>query len=473
MMGPRKHLHPKLFYGALNIAERIPADHLLRRLDAALDWDLVRPAVASCYGYNGNESIDPIVLLKLMLLLVLENVRSERQLMQQLAYRLDWLWFCRLDLDDEVPDHSVLSKARRLWGVELFEQVFSHVLGQCMEAGLVNGSVLHVDATCIDGNVDTARLQPRLRRAAGRLYEALEAAASPTCSERAGPAEAASEPASQAGGRLMSPTDPDAGVTRSGGQTVCGYKDHRAVDDAQGIITATVTTDAAVNEGHVLEEVLDAHQSHTGRGAETVVADRQYGTGPNYRRLRERGATPCIPHKQAQPPAGTFGRDRFAYDPQRDCFRCPAGEELRPYHRNYSERRVRYRARPGVCARCPLRCQCTRGQQRRVERHMDQEHIDWADGALGAGRRRQLLGRRKAVAEGSFADGVNNHGLDRARWRGLWRARIQNLLVATCQNVRKLLRGQVRRARRAAAAARALGSNVLRAFCACGCALQR
>lgn len=450
MMGPRKQLQPKLFYATLNIAERIPANHFLRRLEAALDLEFVRRAVADRYGYNGNESVDPIVMVKLMLVLMLENVSSERRLMEQLGYRLDWLWFCKLDLDDDLPDHSVLSKARRLWGVELFEQLFARVLRQCIDAGLVDGRVIHVDASCIDGNVDKDKLQPRLRVAAATLYQRLDAEL-----PRGPQLEASEEPgqATGAAGRLTSPTDRDAGVTRSYGQTICGYKDHRAVDDAKGIITATLTTNAAVNEGQVLGEVLEAHEANTEQTAETVVADKQYGTGENYRELRRRGVTPCIPHKKAKAPAGKFGHDQFKYDSTRDCFVCPGGQELRPYHHNYSERRVRYSTPKGICEQCPLRTQCTSGQQRRVERHMDQEHIDWADGCMSSGRRRHWMRRRKIVVEGSFADGVNNHGLDRARWRGLWRATIQNLLVATCQNVRKLLKALGRRGRGAAAAA--------------------
>lgn len=443
MMGQRQQAEPKLFYTGVNLAGRVPDDHFLRRLNSALDFEFVRPAVSQFYGANGNESIDPIVLVKLMLLLFLEDCSSERQLVRQLAYRIDWLWFCGLDLDDEIPNHSVLSKARRRWGPEIFESLFCRVLEQCIASGLVDGRTIHVDSSCIDGNVDREKLQPVLRVACLRLGERLDEPVYPATKEDK--ASATPEPRHPSG-RLTGVSDREAGVTKSYGRTVCGYKDHRAVDDARGIITATVTTDAAVNEGHVLKDVMDAHEANTGEGPDLVAADKQYGTGENYGHLRQRKVTPCIPHKKSRSPRGKFGRKQFAYDPQNDCFTCPAGETLRPYHRNYNERRIRYRAARGVCAACSLRVRCTAGKHgRRVERHMDQDHIDWADGCLNSHQRRHYMKRRKSVIEGSFADAANNHGFKRARWRGLVRMTIQNLLVATCQNLRKLLKSRLGR----------------------------
>jgi len=329
MMGQRQQLEPKLFYTGVILAERIPEDHILRRLNAELDLAFVRAGVANSYGNNGNESIDPIVLVKLMLLLFLEDCSSERQLVKQLAYRIDWMWFCGLDLDDDIPNHSVLSKARRGWGTELFESLFCRVLEQCMDAGLVDGRAIHVDASCIDGNVDTDKLQPVLRVACRQLAERLDEPIDPPATEDRSTAKA--QP-THPSGRLTASSDPEAGVTRSYGRTVCGYKDNRAVDDAYGIITATLTTDAATNEGHVLEAVINAHEPNTDETLDVVAADKQYGTGENYRHLRERKIIPCIPHKKNKSPQGKFGREQFVYDCENDCFTCPEGETLRPYH---------------------------------------------------------------------------------------------------------------------------------------------
>ena len=249
MLGQTKRLEPKLFYAGVSLVDRIPPTHPLRRIRDRVDFGFVRGAVARLYGRCGHESIDPIVLIKLMLVLFLEQVKSERALMEQMPYRLDWLWFCGYDLDEQVPHHSVLSKARRRWGRDAFVKLFQQVLRQCVEAGLVEGRFVHVDGSVIRADASTDTLQPDLRVLGETLYGELEASA-----DEADESDAEPSPPRRT---MISPTDPDARMTRKNGKTVLGYKEHRVVDDAHGIITATATTDASVDESHMLSKVLD------------------------------------------------------------------------------------------------------------------------------------------------------------------------------------------------------------------------
>jgi len=444
MMGPKQQAEPKLFYTGIVLADRVPDGHHLRRIAETIDFGFVRPAVAHCYGFNGQESVDPIVLIKLMILLYLEQIPSERKLMEALPYRIDWLWFCGYDLDDTLPHHSVLSKARRRWGPEVFAELFGQVLLPCIQAGLVSGDVLHLDGSCIQGDVDMDRLRPVIKHTGQALYDRLE--------EDLEPAHPNSD--------LTACSDPEAGVTRKNGQTMCGYKDHRAVDDAHGVITATVTTDAATDEGHVLGELLAAHEANTATKPQTVVADKQYGTADNYEHLHRQGIDPCIPHKPQRSQRGLFAHGAFTYDREEDCFFCPAGQRLELYHRNRARQRNRYRAAAEVCAACPLRRRCTTSTGgRRVERHRKQDEIDWADGVLSGPQRRRLMRRRKIRAEGSFAEAERYH-FKRSRWRGLVRARIQNLLIASIQNVRILVKAVGRRGSGIGRVLRGLGPSL-------------
>src|SRR4051812_4685718 len=141
-----------LFTYGVDLDQRVHADHPLRRVQAMIDFTFARASVAHTYGHNGNESVDPAVLVKLMFLLFHENVRSERELLRRLPERLDWLWFLGYNLDDEVPDHSVLSKARTRWGGELFEDLFVRSVRQCVEAGLVDGTKVHLDGSLIEAD---------------------------------------------------------------------------------------------------------------------------------------------------------------------------------------------------------------------------------------------------------------------------------------------------------------------------------
>ena len=442
MMGPTQQLQSRLFYTSFSLDDRIRPDNPLRKIRQILDFSWVRPAVAELYGSTGNPSIDPIALLKLMLILVIEDIPSERELMRRLPERLDWLWFCQYDLDSELPGHSVLSKARRRWGKDVFTTLFSRILQQCIDAGLVDGSVLHIDSSLIQGDVGVDSLQPAWAVHAKQLYQQLDQNGDVGEDETADNTPSESSPTASTPPKKLSPTDPDARPRVKGSQKVIGYQEHRCVDDAHGIITATKTTDASVHEGLMLDAMLDEHQANTDSRPETMVGDKAYGQADNYKTLRDRGIKPCIPHsKPGAKHKGQFTRDDFRYDSEHDCYRCPAGQMLtRQTQKPIARREHMYKTGRHVCQRCPFRERCYMGKyNKRIYRHVDQEVIDWADGCLSPSRRRKLMGRRRATMEGSFAD-ATRHGFKRARWRGLWRVQIQNLLITAVQNMRKLLR---------------------------------
>jgi transposase len=178
MMGEQPQREPKLFYYGLCLENRIPAGHLLRKIRTPVDFDFTYGLVQERYGVKGNVSVPPPVILKLMLWLFLYNVPSERELMRTVSYRLDGLWFLGYDLDSEIPDPSVLSKARSRWGVETFETMFAQGVSPGVQADLVNGRTIHVDGSL--GDADACRLAvsdvtpgPRVLAAHGRTVSAL------------------------------------------------------------------------------------------------------------------------------------------------------------------------------------------------------------------------------------------------------------------------------------------------------------
>ena len=151
---------PALFAYHVDLEQRLGADHLLRKVSATLDLGFVIPAVRHHYGRCGNVSLDPRVIVKLLLLLFLYDVPSERELMEQVRARLDFLWFLGFDLETEIPNHSVLSKARARWGLEVFEQLFAQTVHQCVQAGLVDGRLLHVDSTMVKAQAHKDSIVP-------------------------------------------------------------------------------------------------------------------------------------------------------------------------------------------------------------------------------------------------------------------------------------------------------------------------
>ena len=235
MMGAHQP-HEELFSYKVNLEKRVRADHPLRRVAAAIDFTFVRVEVADTYGRNGHVSTDPVILLKMMFLLFWDDVASERELMQIIAERLDYLWFLGYGLDDEIPNHSVLSKARKRWGKERFESFFTRTVADCVRAGLVDGRKLHVDSSLIDADASrdsVVRSSPELIAALKQAYQAQESKLEDASTHDS------YEPIND---RMMSTTDPDSSITRKNNDPARPrYHHHRAIDDAHGVITAVET----------------------------------------------------------------------------------------------------------------------------------------------------------------------------------------------------------------------------------------
>jgi transposase len=402
MMGKPQSLEPKLFYTRVNISERIPSDYPLRRVKELVDFAFVRKEVKGFYGYNGNVSLDPPLVLKLQFLLFYENVRSERELMKILPLRLDWLWFCDLDLDAAVPDHSVLSKARQRWGLETYEKVFIHILRQCAREGLIGASTEHVDSTLLKGNASVDSRIPR------KLWERLEQARNqeqttqyPQASDdsdNAPPTQGADVPAhppvtrtppppedTQASQlppppqgpfntRTVSRTDPDsATMKRRGRGTILGYLDHSLMDDKHGVIISTIATPADYDDGAMLPALLDKQQQYLQRLPDRVVGDSAYGTEANRELFGQQGIQAYLKQRT--------GRHKLTGD-----------------------------------------------------------WTDYLPDDCDPRRAKQLMKRRSIVAEGRFATAHVRHGHRQCRWRRRWRVQIQCYLVAMVQNIGKLIR---------------------------------
>jgi transposase len=430
-----------LFSYHVDLDKRVRPEHPLRQIAQQIDFTFVRAAVAECYGYNGHVSVDPVVILKLMFLLFYDDVASERELMQVVPERLDYLWFLGYGLDDEVPDHSVLSKARKRWGVNVFEALFTRIVNQCVTAGLVDGKKIHVDASLIEANASKDSVlkgAPEWIAALKRAYQATESKLDDTTT-----------PESRIGvnDQMLSTTDPDAGLTRMGsGQSRPRYHHHRVVDDAQGVITAIETTSGSVAENKRLMGLVEQHAANTGQAAETVVADSKYGTVENYVVCQQQGLTTHMGDVRAKQTDNPRCRDifpdaAFEYQPGTNTYRCPAGQTLMPRRLHPRRRTWEYHLARGVCAACALRAQCTRAAYgRTIKRHEHQPLLDRAREQAHSPAAYRDRRRRKHLAEGSFADAANNHHFKRSRWRRLWRQRVQDYLIAAIQNVRILLK---------------------------------
>jgi hypothetical protein len=363
--------------------------------------------------------------------------------MRIIPERLDYMWFLGYGLDDKIPDHSVLSKARKKWGTEVFEEMFVRVVWQCVKDGLVGGDKIHVDASLVDANASknsVVKGPPELIDELKKLYREEEK----KLEEGKENTEARTTGLNR---EMVSTTDPDAPIVRHGkGDSRPRYKNHRAVDEAKGVITAVETTAGDTEENKRLMGLVTQHESNTERKVQTVVGDVQYGTAANFRTCYRRGIRSHMGNLQAKQLGtgrrkGIYTEEEFRYDAATDTYCCPAGEVLRLKQYKKTRRVYEYVARGQVCSACVLRAHCTRAKNgRSVYRHEDHEAVMAARAQSHSVEAKRDRRKRKWLMEGSFADAAVNHGFKRSRWRRLDKQRIQVYLIATVQNIRILLR---------------------------------
>jgi transposase len=455
MMGEEDSQVPIWSY-RVNLDKRVRDDHPLRRINGTLDLSFVRKVVAHTYGRRGNKSVPPEVIIRMMLLLFLDDIKSERELMRIIPERLDYLWFLSYGLDDQIPDHSVLRKARKRWGKEVFVSLFSRVVQQCVEAGLVEGHKIHVDASLVDADANLGSVKPLSEE----LIKAIEQTAKEQV-QKLDEHDKDQDPPSQEGGsggsvigqysktnrQFRSKSDPDATLVRHGGlKSRLRYKTHRAVDDAHEIITAVETTTGAVDEASQLLGLIEAHEYTTDQAVRTVIADARYGSVSNLISCQKAGIRAHVKLlgdsiRGKGRSEGIYSDEHFSYDAQTNTYRCPANQLMRPRRLHPQRLTWEYVTAKGTCLVCKLRALCTRSRTgRTIHRHRDQVLLEKARSVANSKAAKADLKRRQHLMERSFADAANCHGLKRSRWRGLCKQAIQDLLIATVQNLRKLIR---------------------------------
>jgi transposase len=455
MMGEEDSQVPIWSY-RVNLDKRVRDDHPLRRINRVLDLSFVRKAVAHTYGQKGNKSVPPEVIIRMMMLLFLDDIKSERELMRIIPERLDYLWFLGYGLDDQIPDHSVLSKARKRWGKEVFISLFSRVVQQCVQAGLVEGSKIHIDASLVEANASLKSVKPLKQE----VVKAIEQTAREQVQKLDEPDDEQDPPTEGGGGssasigqfsktnrQFRSQTDPDASLVRHGGsKSRLRYKTHRAVDDAHEIITAVETTSGAVDEATQLLGLIEAHEDITEQAVGTVIADARYGSVSNLIGCQKVGIRAHVKllgesTRGKGRSEGIYSEQRFRYDPLTNTYRCPANRIMRPRRLHPTRLTWEYVTAKGTCLACRLRRFCTRScTGRTIHRHQDQARLEKARKIANSRVAKRDLKRRQHLMERSFADAANCHGFKRARWRGLWKQAIQDLLIATVQNLRKLIK---------------------------------
>ena len=446
MMGPRQVAQGALFY-EFSIEEFVPQDHPIRGIDRFLDLTDVRPLLAPFYSAHGRPSIDPELMIRMLLLGYCQGIRSERRICEEVHVNLAYRWFCRLDLADPVPDHSTFSKNRhgRFRESGLFRHLFETVLQRCIDERLVDGDSFGVDASLIPANANQTRgveskqgLPPDLTsRAVDEYLETLK--------------DAAFGASTKVVPKYISPVDPAARWTGAdGGAAYFAYSTNYLVDlDNAIIVDVELTAPIRPAETLAARRMIDRVHERFGIKPDKLVGDTGYGSAEMLGWLVEdRRIAPHIPvWDKSKRTDGTFSRDDFTFDTVSDSYTCPAGKVLQKSRRNFSKPRstnvsrdglIRYRASKQDCDSCALKARCCPTQPaRKVLRSVHETARDVArDIRKTDAYMTSFIQSRKV--EMLFAHLKRYIGLRMMRLRGPKGANEQFHLAATAQNLRKL-----------------------------------
>ncbi len=431
MMGQQTRTESLFYY--FRLEDQIPADHLLRLIDQHIDLSFVRGRVKSLYSATGRPSIDPEILLRLLLVGYLYGITSERRLLEEVRMHLAYRWFTRLDFEQEIPDHSTFSKNRhgRFRQSGVFREVFEEIVRRCLEAGLVAGKNLAVDGTLV--RADASR-QSRVRRE--QLKEA--ARISRTVQEYLAELEEMN-PVPEA--EMVSATDPDAILTTKGGGTaVMAYYDNYLIDTASRVILGVEATPALFHQETVAARRMVERVKKLGVQPESLGADKAYGSGEFLAWLLAQGVQPHIPViDRRHQTDGRFTRDRFRYEPAENAYYCPEGKALRYRGLQRTSQGYAYCATEAQCQGCPQKKLCTPAPYRKLFVHWH-EPARQAVRALAGTPAYERSRRARYKIEALFAELKQRMRIGRVRLRRLWNVGEQFLLAATAQNLKRLVR---------------------------------
>ncbi len=427
MMGHHSRSESLFYY--FRLEDQVPENHLLRLIDKHISFEFVRQQLKASYSETGRPSIDPELLLRILLIGYLYGITSERKLVEELRMHLAWRWFTGLGFDEEIPHHSTFSKNRhgRFQESKLFEELFEQILRQCVEVGLVQGKQLSVDGSFVEANaakeshipreqlVEAAQVNHTLRQYLKEL-------------EEQNPVE---EPVHRQD--QVSTTDPDSTYATKGGTPArLGYYDNYLVDNHSCVIVGVQAT---------AQDMITRFVQRQGREPASLAADATYGNGEFLQWLLDRGITPYMRTRDSVLRKNNpgYGPERFTYLPESNSYRCPAGEQL-----NYVGLNVRNRARAYIgsakrCGACSQKAQCTTGRYKYLAIHIHESARRRARELANTPEFSKAQRQRKKV-EALFAELKNQIGLRRLRLRRMKFVREQFFLAAAAQNIKRLVR---------------------------------
>lgn len=442
------------------IDELVPQNHLLRKIDRVIDWSFIYDLVKEKYSPDrGRPSLDPVILIKIVLIQYLYGIRSMRQTIREIEVNLAYRWFLGLDMYEKVPHFSTFGKnyTRRFKGTDLFEQIFSKILQECINAKLVDPSEIFIDATHVKACANNKKLETKAVQEEALFYE--EQLKKEINEDRIAHGKKAlkekevdssddddddnDEPSDENGHGeekeiKVSTTDPESGWFHKGEhKQVFAYSIETACDKHGWILGFTV------NPGNL-------HDSRTFKGIydkvknpelETVIVDAGYKTPAIAKLLLDDGVNPLFPYKRPMTKDGFFRKYEYVYDEYYDCYLCPANKVLK-YSTTNRDGYREYKSSSYICEHCPYLSQCTQSKNhvKLVTRHIWEDYMERAEDIRHTRGMKELYDQRKETIERIFGTAKENHGFRYTNMIGNERMKMKAALTFACMNLKKLAR---------------------------------
>lgn len=433
MLGRKSFEQPMFIYKRLE--ELIPKNHFLRKVNKIVDFGFVRELVKELYNENmGRPSIDPVVAVKIWLIGYFYGISSERRLAEDIKVNLAYRWFIGYNLEEEIPEHSSLTRIRDRFGLEKFQEIFDEMIRQCKEKGLISGNHLNVDATLVRADASIDSMQP-IKEFAEDVF-----AKNPSEEKKT---EKKSRPR-RSNKTHRSKTDPDATLMRkhNGEGAYLSYQCHLSVDNRR-FITGVKATTGAVSEARYLPEIIKEQKDKHGFKVKDVTADKLYSTTENYVALQQLGIKAYIPvsTRWELPRKRGYEPEKFKYNPKKHVVICPAGKTLHPRPTQIHKYSLSFCSSNYDCRICPLEKECgTNKIHHKVIMVNILQHLK--DQATK--RCRTKYGCKRAVdrhttVESIFGEAKTQHGLARVHLRGIGKVAIQFLMTAVALNIKRMV----------------------------------
>ncbi len=437
IMQGEKQYQEKLFL-SFQLSERIPIDNFYRRLKGILDLSFISKKTSSYYGEEGQKSIDPVVFFKLMLIGYIENLNSDRKIIEHASMRMDMLYFIGYDIDESLPWHSTLSRTKKLYGEELFLEVFRKVLSLSANQGMIDGRHQAVDSAYIKANASLEKIVPKknIDDAANFLKELSD-------NEEEAKQEK-KQKTSKKNSDWTSPSDPDARMSKKGNKPCqLNYTGQISVDTSSHIICGAMADFADKRDAQSLSKITDQtieNLEREGLNVEEVLADTNYSSGEALRYLESKNIGGYIPSYGPYKPQ----RDGFEYNIEGDYYICSNGKKL-PF-KKILDRKAKgmgkeYWSSRKDCKNCPLNEKCIgKGKFKSLLDTIDKPYYDRMHKRVKTKKGKQMRILRSSTVEPVLGTLLNFLGMRKVNTKGIELANKHVLLASTAYNIKKLLK---------------------------------